>query len=213
MRTLLLSLCALCFFHAHPVFGKDTQMTSPTPPSKKYTHEEAIFAMGCFWCGESEFRDKEGNPLPGIVSLRVGYAGGTKENPTYEDHEGYKEALKIVYDPTAVSYEKLLDIFWQNVDPLDGGGQFCDRGFAYTSVIFYTSDAQKTAAEKTKDQVQQILNSPVATTVTPHTSFYDAEEYHQDYKHKNPVRYKFYRWNCGRDQRLKEINLGALGEF
>lgn len=168
--------------------------------------EVAIFAMGCFWCGESEFRDHTSDkPLRGIISLRVGYAGGTNPNPTYKSHQGYKEAVKIEFDPAIISYEKLLDIFWHNVDPFDAKGQFCDKGFPYTAVIFYHDDAQKSAALASEKTVQDILGKKIETQIIPATTFYDAEEYHQNYKEKNPVRYKFYRWNCGRDQRLKEV--------
>jgi methionine-S-sulfoxide reductase len=172
-------------------------------PEKK---EVAIFAMGCFWCGESEFRDHTtGTLLPGIISLRVGYGGGTHPNPTYENHEGYKEAVKVEFDPTVISYEKLLDIFWHNVDPFDSKGQFCDNGFPYTSVIFYQNNAQKKVALTSLHNTQKVLGKDIITELLPATTFYDAEEYHQNYKEKNPVRYKFYRWTCGRDQRLKEI--------
>src|SRR5438045_1054310 len=109
--------------------------------------KEAIFAMGCFWCGESEFRDHAtGQPLSGITSIRVGYAGGTAPNPTYENHAGYKEAVKVEFDPKIVSYEKLLDIFWHNVDLFDANGQFCDQGFPYTAVIFFKTEDQKVQA-------------------------------------------------------------------
>lgn len=168
--------------------------------------EEAIFAMGCFWCGESEFRDHETNKLlPGIIKLRVGYAGGTKPNPTYESHEGYKEAVKIIYDADLISYEKLLTIFWHNIDPFDAKGQFCDKGLQYTAAIFYTNNTQKIQADTSKAQVEKQLNKAVATEVIAKTTFYDAEEYHQNYKAKNPVRYKYYRYNCGRDKRLETI--------
>ena len=168
--------------------------------------EEAIFAMGCFWCAESDFRDHETNkPLPGITTIRVGYAGGVKPNPTYESHQGYKEAIKITYDPSLISYDKLLTLFWHNVDPFDAEGQFCDKGYAYTSVIFYTNDKQKAQALATKAQVQKQLDKRVVTEIAPYTTFFDAEEYHQNYQAKNPVRYKYYRWNCGRDARLKAI--------
>ena len=176
-------------------------------PEKK---EVAIFAMGCFWCGESEFLDHDsGKPLPGILSLRVGYAGGTNPNPTYESHEGYKEAVKVEFDPAIISYEKLLDIFWHNVDPLDAKGQFCDKGFPYTSVIFYQGGDQKEAALASLQNTHKALGKEIATELIPATTFYDAEEYHQKYKEKNPVRYRFYRWNCGRDQRLQEVR-GSL---
>lgn len=168
--------------------------------------DEAIFAMGCFWCGESEFRNHETNELlAGISAVRVGYAGGSKPNPTYENHEGYKEALKITYDPAVISYEKLLDIFWHNVDPFDSKGQFCDKGYPYTSAIYFMNPTQEGLAKSSRAKIQEILKQPVKTELISYTSFYDAEEYHQNYKSKNPVRYKYYRWNCGRDQRLKSI--------
>lgn len=179
---------------------EDSKMTLPTKS------EEAIFAMGCFWCGESEFRDHETNKeIPGIISIRVGYAGGEIPNPTYENHKGYKEAVKVTYDPTIISYEKLLDIFWHNVDPFDDKGQFCDKGFPYTSVIFYENEDQKAKAETSKVQLADQLKQDIKTELTVKTTFYDAEEYHQNYKAKNPSKYKFYRWNCGRDKRLKQV--------
>ena len=183
--------------------------TLPLKAEEKVAPEKkgvAIFAMGCFWCGESEFRDHDtGKPLPGILSLRVGYAGGTHPNPTYKNHGGYKEVVKIEFDPTVISYEKLLDIFWHNVDPFDAKGQFCDKGFPYTAVIFYHGDAQKSAALASLQKAQKVLGGKIVTELLPTTTFYDAEEYHQNYKEKNPVKYKFYRWNGGRDQRLKEV--------
>ena len=179
--------------------------TSFAAPLNKDEKSTAIFAMGCFWCAESEFRDhKTHEPLFGILSIRVGYAGGTKPNPTYEDHEGYKEAIKITYDPKKVSYEQLLTIFWKNVDPLDPKGQFCDKGYPYTSVIFYTGSVQEKEALKSKEFIKAKLKEN-HTEIVQYTSFYDAEEYHQNYATKNPIRYKYYRWNCGRDQRLTEL--------
>lgn len=168
--------------------------------------EEAVFAMGCFWCGESEFRDhKTGEPYPGILSLRVGYVGGTLLNPTYHNHEGYKEGVKIVYDPSIISFDKLSDIFWHNIDPFDAKGQFCDKGFPYTSAIFYTTESQQESSKKKKAEFQNALKKEIVTEIIPFTTFHDAEEYHQNYKAKNPIRYKYYRWNCGRDARLTEV--------
>lgn len=168
--------------------------------------EVAIFAMGCFWCGESEFRDPQTHqPLKGILSLKVGYAGGTKPNPTYQSHEGYKEALKIEFDPKVITYDQLLKIFWRNVDFFDGQGQFCDKGYAYTSAVFYSDEGQKAKAEAEKTKLAGRFGRPLATELFQATTFYDAEDYHQNYKEKNPVRYKYYRWNCGRDQRLKAL--------
>lgn len=168
--------------------------------------EEAIFAMGCFWCGESEFRTEDASKtIPGVIDIRVGYAGGTKPNPTYESHEGYKEALKITYDPNIITYSDLLKIFWHNIDPLDEKGQFCDKGFPYTSGIFYQNEAQLNLARESLKAAEQSLGQAIKTELIQATTFYDAEEYHQNYKFKNKTKYKFYRWNCGRDQRLKEL--------
>jgi len=171
------------------------------------TNEEAVFAMGCFWCGESEFRDHETlEPLPGIISIRVGYAGGTTPHPTYESHEGYKEAVKIVFDPQKITYDQLLGIFWRNIDPFNAKGQFCDTGPQYTSAIYFTHEEQKQKAQITKQTIQKSLQKgDILTEILPYTSFYDAEDYHQNYKKKNPTKYAFYRWNCGRDQRLHAL--------
>lgn len=165
----------------------------------------AIFAMGCFWCAEAAFRDpKTHEPLAGIISIRVGYSGGVKENPTYDDHEGYKEAVKVIYNPNKITYEELLEIFWKNVDPLDPKGQFADKGPSYTSAIFYQEVSQKELALKSEAFIKEILNDSV-TEIIPYTSFHEAEEYHQNYKVKNPVTYCYYRLNCGREKRLKDL--------
>ena len=171
------------------------------------THEEAIFSMGCFWCGESAFRDhKTGKPLPGILSIRVGYAGGVTSNPTYENHKGYKEAVKIIFDPSEITYDQLLDIFWHNVDPFNENGQFSDTAPQYTSAIYFTNDQQKAKATVHKETTYKSLTKgKIVSEILPYTSFYDAEEYHQNYKEKNPTKYAFYRCNCGRDNRLKEL--------
>ena len=202
-KIVILMMSILLFQTVHSKINEESKMT-PTPKSS--VTQEAIFAMGCFWCGESEFRDHETNELiPGVIDLKVGYAGGIIPEPTYENHKGYKEAVKVTYDPAIISYEKLLDIFWQNVDPFDGVGQFCDKGFPYTSAIFYEDDDQKTKAEASKMKVAEQLKGEIQTELTPKTTFYDAEEYHQNYKSKNPTKYKFYRWNCGRDKRLRQV--------
>ena len=168
---------------------------------------EAIFAMGCFWCGESEFRDHQNSQkmLPGIIAIEVGYEGGENPNATYENHAGAKEAVKITFDPARISYDTLLNIFWHNIDPFDEKGQFCDKGFAYTSAIFYSNQTQKIVAENSKRLLEAALHRPIVTDIQPAGLFVAAEEYHQNYKFKNPIRYNFYRWNCGRDQRLKEL--------
>lgn len=195
LARLLKPFALICCLLPTLLFAKDAMNT-----------QDAIFAMGCFWCGESEFRDsKSHEPIPGIIDIKVGYAGGTAPNPTYENHEGYKEALKIVFDPKVITYEQLLEIFWRNVDFFDAEGQFCDRGFPYTSAVYYTNESQKEAAEREKQKLEMTFRKPIATEIIPYTTFYDAEDYHQNYKTKNPTRYTYYRWSCGRDARLKAI--------
>lgn len=162
--------------------------------------ETAIFAGGCFWCVEDAFDE-----VDGVTETVSGYAGGTKPNPTYGDHEGYVEAVKVTYDPAKVTYAKLLDHFWRNVDPFDPNGQFCDQGSAYRTVIFTGNDAEKELAEKTKEEIAARFKQKVATEIRPTTTFTAAEDYHQDYHNQNPVSYKYYKWGCGRAQRLAEI--------
>jgi|SRR3989344_1216526 len=164
----------------------------------------AIFAGGCFWCMEPPY-DK----LPGVVATTSGYSGGQKVNPTYEQvsagDTGHIEAVQIVFDPKKIGYEKLLEVFWRNVDPLDKGGQFCDRGSTYTTAIFYQSEEQKKLAEQSKATIEKKLGKAVVTAIRPAATFYAAEDYHQDYYQKNPLRYKYYRYSCGRDRRLEEL--------
>jgi peptide-methionine (S)-S-oxide reductase len=160
----------------------------------------AIFAGGCFWCVEAAFDE-----VPGVTGTVSGYAGGTKPNPTYGDHEGYQEAVKVTYDPAKVTYAKLLEQYWHNIDPFDANGQFCDQGNAYRSVLFVGDDEEKRLAETTEQEIKDRFKQKVATEIKPVTTFTPAEDYHQDYHTKNPVSYKFYKWNCGRAQRLAEI--------
>ncbi|MBI3778926.1 MAG: peptide-methionine (S)-S-oxide reductase MsrA [Gammaproteobacteria bacterium] len=164
----------------------------------------AVFAGGCFWCMVHPFDE-----LPGVMSVTSGYTGGHKPNPTYHEvsagDTGHVEAVQIVYDPQKIRYEKLLDVFWVNVDPLDNGGQFCDRGSTYTSAIFYQDGEQKKLAEQSKAAIEKKLGKTVVTTIRPAATFYPAEDYHQDYYKKNPLRYKYYRYSCGRDQRLEQL--------
>jgi methionine-S-sulfoxide reductase len=166
--------------------------------------EKAIFAGGCFWCMEADF-DK----IAGVEEVVSGYTGGTGINPTYEDYgkKGHIEAVELTYDPSKISYKQLLDLFWRKIDPTDGGGQFCDRGQEYTTAIFYNTEEQKHLAEETKKALEESaqLKAPVVTEIVKAGKFYRAEDYHQDYYQKNPLKYKFYRFNCGRDRRLKEI--------
>ncbi|MGB0843732.1 MAG: peptide-methionine (S)-S-oxide reductase MsrA [Alphaproteobacteria bacterium] len=163
----------------------------------------AIFAGGCFWCVESDF-DK----LPGVVATTSGYAGGHLDNPTYKSvtrgNSGHYEVVKVDYDPSRVSYDKLLEVFWHSVDPTDDGGQFCDRGQSYQTAIIALNEQQRYAALNSK---QQLLNAgyDIATPVLPAATFFPAEDYHQDYYLKNPVRYKYYRYSCGRNQQVQRV--------
>ena len=167
--------------------------------------EVATFAGGCFWCTEADF-DK----VPGVISTTSGFIGGTVANPSYQQvttgTTGHTEAVEIVFDPTKVTYQKLLDVFWRNHDPLAKDRQFCDRGNMYRPGIFFHSEAQRQLAEASKKQAQsRFAPRVVHTEITKASTFYKAEDYHQDYHDKNPVRYKLYRFNCGRDQRLEEL--------
>lgn len=165
--------------------------------------ETATFAGGCFWCMEPPFEK-----LNGVKEVISGYTGGSRENPTYEEvssgKTGHIEAIQVIYDPARVSYKNLLDVFWSQIDPTDPGGQFVDRGSQYRSAIFYHTPEQKQIAERSKEDLQKSgrFKKQIATDIIPATRFYRAEEYHQDYYKKNPVRYKFYRFNSGRDQFL-----------
>jgi peptide methionine sulfoxide reductase msrA/msrB len=167
------------------------------------TNQSAIFAMGCFWCAQSDF-DK----VPGVVKTIVGFDGGTTLNPTYETVSSgttnYTEAIKVVFNPAKVSYATLLDYFWHNIDPTVEDAQFCDIGHQYRSAIFYTNDLQKKQALESLKPIQKKFTT-THTQIVPSTTFYPADDYHQKYYKKNPVRYKLYRWNCGRDARIKEI--------
>lgn len=164
---------------------------------------KATFAGGCFWCMQAPFEE-----LPGVVSTTVGYTGGFKMNPTYKEVSaggtGHAESIQVIYDPSKISYEKLLDIFWKNIDPMVKDRQFCDHGHQYRTAIFYHNDEQKQLAEASKVKVATRFGT-VYTEIVPASTFYPAEEYHQDYHKKNPIRYKYYRYSCGRDKRLEEL--------
>jgi|SRR5437868_1582085 len=164
----------------------------------------AIFAGGCFWCMEHPFDE-----IDGVVSVTSGYTGGTKATPTYEEVSagttGHAEAVQVIFDPAKVNYQKLVDVFWRNVDPLTANAQFCDHGTQYRSAIFYQDDEQKRAAEVSKLVVAKRFDKPIATQIVQAGPFWPAEGYHQHYYKTNPVRYKFYRYNCGRDQRLEQL--------
>ncbi|PKG97877.1 peptide-methionine (S)-S-oxide reductase MsrA [Paraglaciecola sp. MB-3u-78] len=169
------------------------------------TADKAIFAGGCFWCMESDFEK-----LEGVTEVISGFIGGTLENPTYGgNHTGHYEAVEITYDPKKVTYQGLLEHFWVNIDPFDDKGQFCDKGFSYLSAVFVADEKERKLAELSKQSIiTQFPNQKVVTPILPTTTFYPIkgnESYHQDYYKNNSVRYKLYRWNCGRDQRLTDI--------
>jgi peptide-methionine (S)-S-oxide reductase len=167
---------------------------------------KAYFAGGCFWCMEEAFEKVEG-----VLSVSSGYMGGTVANPNYEDvsagRTGHAESVEVVYDPARVSYQKLLDAFWRNVDPITPNAQFCDHGSQYRSAVFFQTDEEKRVAEATKQAIEQSrrFKDPIVTQIVMASQFYPAEDYHQDFYKKNPVRYKFYKYNCGRAQRLEEL--------
>ena len=167
--------------------------------------DKAILAGGCFWCMESDFEK-----LEGVADVISGFTGGTLKDPTYNgNHAGHYEAVEITYDPDKISYKELLDYFWVNIDPFDDQGQFCDKGPSYLSAIFVANDKERAIAEQSKSEVaEQFPAKKVVTPILEASTFYPikgSESYHQDFYKKSPVRYKIYRWNCGRDQRLEEI--------
>lgn len=167
---------------------------------------KAYFAGGCFWCMEEAFEKVEG-----VLSATSGYMGGTVANPSYEDvsagRTGHAESVEVVYDPARVSYQKLLDAFWRNVDPITPNAQFCDHGTQYRSAIFYLTEDEKRLADTSKQAIEHTkrFTEAIVTQIVMAPQFYPAEEYHQDFYKKNPIRYKFYKYNCGRAQRLEEL--------
>jgi peptide-methionine (S)-S-oxide reductase len=191
-------LLALAVILSAPAARSDPE--APPPPGEAV----AVFAGGCFWCMEGPF-----DATPGVVSTTSGYTGGGLADPTYEQvsegKTGHLEAVRVVYDPTRVDYAKLLDVFWRNVDPLDAGGQFCDRGPQYRSAIFVADAPRRQLAEASKQKLADRFGASIATEIRDAGPFYAAEEYHQDYYRKNPIRYRFYRSGCGRDARLEKV--------
>ena len=182
------------------------------PPAFAAERAKAIFAGGCFWCMEADF-DK----VPGVVATVSGYAGDTKPNPTYEEVSsggtGYAESVEVTYDPKVVGYERLLEVYWHNVDPTVKNRQFCDVGSQYRTAIFTLSAEQRRLAEASKEKLERDkpFDGPIETEIVPAGKFWPAEDYHQDFYKKNPVRYKFYRAGCGRDARLKQLWGSAAG--
>jgi peptide-methionine (S)-S-oxide reductase len=181
-------------------------VSAPLIAAAKAPLAHATFAGGCFWCMESPFES-----LPGVRSVTSGYSGGAEKNPTYEQvsagRTGHAESVDILFDPAVISYERLLEVYWRNIDPTQSGGQFCDRGAQYRSAIYYRTAAQKEAAERSRDALvgSKRLKSSVVTEIEPFRAFYPAEAYHQDYYKKNPEHYAAYRRGCGRDERLRAL--------
>lgn len=179
---------------------------SASQAATEATLGKAYFAGGCFWCTEEAFEKIEG-----VLSATSGYMGGTVVNPSYEEvsagRTGHTESVEVVYDPAKVSYQKLLDAFWRNVDPVTPNAQFCDHGSQYRSAIFFQTDEEKRASDTSKQAIEQSkrFTEPIVTQIMPASRFYPAEEYHQDFYKKNPIRYKFYKYNCGRAQRLEAL--------
>jgi peptide-methionine (S)-S-oxide reductase len=200
-RRATLSVFALAIF----LIGSWT-VQSTSQAAGNGTPSKAYFAGGCFWCMEEAFEKVEG-----VLSASSGYMGGTVANPSYEavsaGRTGHAESVEVVYDPAKVSYQRLLDAFWHNVDPVTPNAQFCDHGNQYRSAIFFQTEEEKRAAEASRHAIEQSkrFNEPIVTQIVVASQFYAAEEYHQDYYKKNPVRYKFYKYNCGRAQRLEAL--------
>ena len=180
-------------------------IASPALVQAKEAPKTAIFAGGCFWCVESDF-----DHVPGVLETVSGYSGGhTTENVTYKNHTaaGHREVVRITYDSNKISFKKLLDIFWRSVDPTDADGQFCDRGHSYTTAIYTLNDEQAKIAQASKKALEKSgkLGAPIVTEISPAGPFFVAEDYHQDYHDKNPIRYTYYRFACGRDARVEEL--------
>lgn len=201
----IIATCAAAFVVLTQPLSANNQVTGtarataaaaqPTPTA------HAIFAAGCFWCVESDF-----DRVPGVLATTSGYTGGKTNNPSYEDHTGHVEALQVDYDPARVSYETLLDYYWRHVDLTDGNGQFCDRGPSYRPVIFTSDETQKALAEKSKKDLEDSGRfKKIAVRIETAGTFFPAEDYHQDYYKKNPLRYRYYRTGCGRDARLTQL--------
>lgn len=179
------------------IAGLSAGSAQPTDGGQTAT---AVFAGGCFWCVESDFEK-----LNGVKAAVSGYSGGDLENPTYETHEGHLEAVEVTYDPAVVSYGQLVDYLLRHIDPIDAGGQFCDRGSSYTSAIFVADDEERAAAEAAVAEAEKSLGEKIATPIRARGTFWIAEDYHQDYYKKNSLKYHFYRTACGRDARVKKL--------
>ena len=200
-RTLLLGLITWGLLAVAPVAETSRGGRSNDAPTEK-----ATFAGGCFWCMEPPFDE-----LPGVISTTSGYTGGHTKNPTYEEvssgSTGHAEAVEVVYDPTKITYAQLLDVFWKNIDPLTPNRQFCDVGTQYRSAVYYHDEDQKRLAEASRTALERSgrFQQPIVTGIEAASTFYPAEEYHQDYYQRNPLRFRYYKYTCGRAQRLEEL--------
>jgi peptide-methionine (S)-S-oxide reductase len=187
-------------------FGAAAMMGAPEGAAQESGGklETAIFAGGCFWCMEAAFDE-----VRGVVETTSGYTGGHVDHPTYGDvtaeTSGHQESVRVRYDPQKVTYAQLLDAYWRNIDPFDAAGQFCDKGDSYRAVIFVSDETQRKLAEESKQAVEKRFGRKVATRIRPASTFWPAEGYHQNYHNTNPLKYKFYKWNCGRAQRLEQV--------
>ena len=197
-------ILSLCFLAAATLLPQSEGLPSKSVVSPSTTKGVATFAGGCFWCMEPPFER-----LPGVISVTSGYTGGTKANPTYDEVSaggtGHAESVEVRFDPAKISYQQLLSVYWHNVDPLTADAQFCDHGSQYRTAIFYRGEEQHQLALASMREVQKRFKEPVVTQIVPAKQFWPAEDYHQDYYKKHPVRYKFYRFNCGRDARLAQV--------
>ena len=200
-----LPLILLLSLFITPVFAANQAANQAADPTTRPL-EKAIFAGGCFWCMEPAF-DK----LDGVISTTSGYTAGKTKNPTYKEvsagGSGHTEAMQVVFNPEKISYAELLEVFWKNIDPVAVNRQFCDSGTQYRSGIYYLNKTQEMAARQSLQQLEKTrpFEGVIATEIVAASTFYPAEDYHQDYYQKNPIRYKYYRYRCGRDQRLQEI--------
>jgi len=197
LRRFTLGLCC---------FGSLVALQPASSSAEAASSAKAYFAGGCFWCMEEAFEKVEG-----VTAVISGYMGGTVANPTYEQvsagRTGHAESVEVIYDPSRISYQKLLDAFWRNIDPLTPNAQFCDHGEQYRSAVFYGTEEEKRLAEESKQTIERSkrFSQPIVTQIVGASTFYPAEEYHQDFYKKNPIRYKFYKYNCGRAQRLDDL--------
>jgi peptide-methionine (S)-S-oxide reductase len=211
VRSIFATVAAATVVVAAGAFVPRASAGAPTPVRHtSAAADTAVFAGGCFWSMEKAFEH-----VPGVIEAVSGFSGGTVANPSYEEvggrETGHAEAVRVVFDPARVSYERLLDVYWHSIDPISTNGQFCDHGPQYRTIVFTRNAAQRRAADASRTQVQAHFTRPVTTQIQNASPFYAAEAYHQDFAEKNPVRYNAYRVGCGRDARLRELWGDAAG--